>query len=183
MSSYSEYLGRMKQRMPQIIDTRPQKRSASHQTEIVRRVAAAGNLETVRPSTVCAPSRMRTFDGNLFSTNGGHRVRDAQHITEFVAGNAVAQSRKPGVSNQSLGPQMTGRACMTTANLPEINDKLAADANLSAIKAQKNAFERGYTTANCCNMCKKVLFASTCPCGGLNPANFKNTYVAPRVVE
>lgn len=183
MSSYSEYLGRMKQRMPQIIDTRPQKRSASHQTEIVRRVAAAGNLETVRPSTVCVPSQMRTPGGNVFSTGGGHRVRDAQHITEFVAATAVAQSLKPGVSNQSLGPQMTGRACMTTANLPEINDKLAASATLSAIKAQQNAFERGYNRANCCNMCKKVLFASTCPCVGLNPANFKNTYVAPRVID
>jgi len=172
----------MKQRMPQIIDTRPQKRSASHQTEIVRRVAAAGNLETVLAPTVCVPSRLRTMDGNVFSTGGGHRVRDAQHITEFVAGNAVANSLKPGVSNQSLGPQMTGRACMTTANLPEINDKLAADANLSAVKAQKNANERGYNTANCCNMCKKVLFAGTCGCGGLDPANFKNTYVAPRVI-
>ena len=45
MSSYSEYLGRMKQRMVTITDTRPH-RDAGHQTEIVRRLAASGNLET-----------------------------------------------------------------------------------------------------------------------------------------
>ena len=53
MSSYSEYLGRMKQRMVTITDTRPH-RDAGHQTEIVRRLAASGNLETRVASTACA---------------------------------------------------------------------------------------------------------------------------------
>ena len=52
MSSYSEYLGRMKQRMVTITDTRPH-RDAGHQTEIIRRMAASGNLETAVANTAC----------------------------------------------------------------------------------------------------------------------------------
>ena len=52
MSSYSEYLNRYKQRMPTITDTRP-RRDAGHQTEIVRRLAASGNLETAVANTAC----------------------------------------------------------------------------------------------------------------------------------
>jgi hypothetical protein len=162
MSSYSEYLGRMKQRMVTITDTRPH-RDAGHQTEIVRRLAASGNLETRVASTACAlvlnaPST-RGPAGYLHG--GGHTVQDAPMYAEFTAGQAVAQSESRANAKAS---QITNTMpCLSSTQLPEINDKLRADAELSKIQAARQMYGNGYTN-NCCPNCKKVLLASGCNC-------------------
>lgn len=178
--SCSEYLGRQKQRMTQILDVRPH-RDAGHQTEIVRRLAASGNFETavVPPACTTTLNMTAVVPASQFYSGGGHHVRDAQHRTEYIGGQAVAKSSKVG--NAKVGPQLVGEVCMTSATLPEINDKLAANANLSRIQAEKNARARGYTS--CCPTCRKVLFASACACVSVSGAGFKNTYIRPRVVE
>ena len=159
--SYSEYLGRYKQKMTTYVDTRP-RYTASHYTEVVKRVAAAGNLETVVAKTACArvlnaPST-RTETG--FLHGGGHTVQDAPMYTEYAAGQAVAQSLKPANVKAAKITNM----CLSTTALPEFNDKLAADdAGAGAIQRQRVAYARGYS-ANCCPNCKKVLFSDGCNC-------------------
>ena len=162
MSSYSEYLGRMKQRMVTITDTRPH-RDAGHQTEIVRRLAASGNLETRVANTACAvvlnaPST-RTAAGYLHG--GGHTVQDAPMYTEFTAGQAVAQSST--LANAKASQITNTMPCLSSTQLPEINDKLSADAELSKIQAARQAYGNGYAS-NCCPNCKKVLLADGCNC-------------------
>ena len=178
--SCSEYLGRQKQRMTQILDVRPH-RDAGHQTEIVRRLAASGNFETavVRPVCTTTLNMTATMPASQFYSGGGHQVRDAQHRTEFIGGQAVAMSSS--ARNAKVGPQLIREGCMTRSTLHEVNDKLAADANLSRIQAEKNARARGYTT--CCETCKKVVFAGACACASVSGPGFKNTYIRPRVVE
>lgn len=162
MSSYSEYLGRMKQRMVTITDTRPH-RDAGHQTEIVRRLAASGNLETRVANTssglvLNAPST-RSPIGYLHG--GGHKVRDAPMYVEYTAGQAVAQSESPRNAKAS---QITNTMpCLSSSQLPEINDKLSADSELSKIQAARQAYGNGYAS-NCCPNCKKVLLADGCNC-------------------
>jgi len=162
MSSYSEYLGRMKQRMVTITDTRPH-RDAGHQTEIVRRLAASGNLETRVASTASgvilnAPST-RTPVGYIHG--GGHTVQDAHMYTQFTAGQAVAQASTRANTKAS---QITNTMpCLSSTQLPEINDKLRADAELSKIQAARQAYGNGYAS-NCCPNCKKVLLADGCNC-------------------
>jgi len=166
MSSYSEYLGRMKQRLPNIQDTRPH-RDAGHQTEIVRRLAASGNLETAVASTACArvlnaPSTRGT---SQFLHGGGHNVQDMSSYVAYKAGQAVAQGFMPANAKTS----QISNVCYSTAVVPEINDKIAASTDLQAIQAQKNAYQRGYGTANCpsCGGIytpTKVQFASGCNC-------------------
>jgi hypothetical protein len=178
--SCSEYLGRHKQRMTQILDVRPH-RDAGHQTEIVRRLAASGNFETavVPPACTTTLNMTAVIPASQFYSGGGHHVRDAQQRTEYVGGQAVAKSSS--AQNAKVGPQLIREVCMTRSTLPEINDKLAADANLSRIQAEKNARARGYTT--CCETCKKVVFAGACACASVSGPGFKNTYIRPRVVE
>jgi hypothetical protein len=184
--SCSEYLGRQKQRMTQILDVRPH-RDAGHQTEIIRRLAASGNFETavVPPACTTTLNMTAVMPASQFYSGGGHQVRDAAHRTEYIGGQAVAMSSS--ARNAKVGPQLVREGCMTNATLPEINDKLAADANLSRIQAEKNARARGYAT--CCQTCKKVVFANTCSCANVLPlanasgVGFKNTYIRPRVVE
>jgi len=161
MSSYSEYLGRMKQRMVTITDTRPH-RDAGHQTEIVKRMAASGNLETRVASTACAivlnaPST-RSSAGYLHG--GGHTVQDTGVYSEYVAGQSVAQGERANTKN----PQITNTMpCLSSSQLPEINDKLAADVQLSLIQAARQNYGLGYAS-NCCPNCKKVLSADSCNC-------------------
>ena len=162
MSSYSEYLGRMKQRMVTITDTRPH-RDAGHQTEIVRRLAASGNLETRVASTACAVvlNAPSTSTPAGYLHGGGHKVRDAPMYTEFTAGQAVAQGESPANIKAS---QITNTVpCLSSTQLPEINDKLRADAEFSKIQAARQMYGNGYIS-NCCPNCKKVLLASGCNC-------------------
>ena len=161
MSSYSEYLGRMKQRMVTITDTRPH-RDAGHQTEIVKRLAASGNLETRVASTACAVvlNAPSTATPSGFLHGGGHTVQDAPMYAEYVAGQSVAQ----GARANTKASQITNTVpCLSSSQLPEINDKLAADAQLSLIQAARQNYGLGYAS-NCCPTCKKVLLASPCNC-------------------
>jgi hypothetical protein len=162
MSSYSEYLGRYKQRMVTITDTRPH-RDAGHQTEIVKRLAASGNLETAVAKTACvlplnAPS---TRGSSGYNHGGGHNVQDAPMYTEYTAGQAVAQGALPRNAKTS---QITNTMpCLSSSQLPELNDKLAADAELSKIQAARQLYGLGYA-GNCCQTCKKSVLAGPCNC-------------------
>jgi ABC-type methionine transport system ATPase subunit len=87
-------------------------------------------------------------------------VKDTAVYNEYTAGQAVAQSLKPA----NVKPSQITNLCVSTATLPEFNDKLAADdAGMGAIQRQRVAYGRGYAS-NCCPTCKKVLFADTCSC-------------------
>ena len=161
MSSYSEYLGRMKQRMVTITDTRP-RRDAGHQTEIVKRLAASGNLETAVARTACAivlnaPS---TATPSGFLHGGGHTVQDAPMYTEYAAGQTLAQATR---ANTKAALITNTAPCLSSSQLPEINDRLQADAQLSLIQAARQNYGKGYAT-NCCLNCKKVLVADSCNC-------------------
>lgn len=160
--SCSEYLGRYKQRMVTITDTRPH-RDAGHQTEIVKRLAASGNLETVVARTACvlalnAPS---TASPATFNHGGGHKVRDTSNYNEFTAGQAVAQSE---LRRHAKPSQITNTTpCLSSTQLPEINDRLAANAELSKIQVARQMFGNGYVN-NCCPTCKKTQLATECNC-------------------
>jgi hypothetical protein len=162
MSSYSEYLGRYKQRMVTITDTRPH-RDAGHQTEIVKRLAASGNLETAVARTACvlvlnAPS---TASPAGFNHGGGHTVQDTSDYNEFTAGQAVAQGE---LRRNAKAAQITNTMpCLSSTQLPEINDKLRADTELSKIYVARQMFGNGYVN-NCCPTCKKTQKAGECNC-------------------
>ena len=161
MSSYSEYLGRMKQRMVTITDTRPH-RDAGHQTEIIKRLAASGNLETRVASTACAVvlNAPSTASQSGYLHGGGHTVQDAPMYAEYSAGQALAQATRVNTKES----QITNTApCLSSSQLPEINDRLSADAELSKIQAARQNYGKGYAT-NCCPNCKKVLLADSCNC-------------------
>ena len=183
MSSYSEYLGRYKQRMVTITDTRPH-RDAGHQTEIVKRLAASGNLETAVASTACllplnAPS---TRGSSGYNHGGGHRVMTTSRYVDYKAGQAVAQGALPANAKAS---QITNTMpCLSTTALPELNDKLFADAELSKIQAARQSYGLGYAT-NCCLNCKKVLFAGSCNCTGASIASLglKSAIQRPHTLE
>lgn len=160
MSSYSEYLGRLKQRLPKVQDTRPH-RDAGHQTEIVKRLAASGVQEQLTT----------TYSGNLVldaaSTRvnapikGGHSVQDTAVYNEYTAGQAVAQSSTPA----NAKPSQITPVCYSSTVVPEYNDRLAADAQLAAVQSAKNQFQRGWNTASCCLVCgKPPVFDGGCEC-------------------
>jgi hypothetical protein len=160
MSSYSEYLGRMKQRLPKVQDTRPH-RDAGHQTEIVKRLAASGVQDSKTPATACVivlngPStRVTSFYAKA------HTVQDTAVYNEYTAGQAVAQSALPANAKTS---QITP-VCYSSTAMPEFNDRLAADAQLSRTQAQKNAYQRGYPSAACCKVCgEPPQLAGGCQC-------------------
>lgn len=161
MSSYSEYLGRMKQRMVTITDTRPH-RDAGHQTEIIKRLAASGNLETRVASTACAVvlNAPSTASPAGYLHGGGHTVQDATVYSEYVAGQALAQGARANTKASQITNTMP---CLSSSQLPEINDKLAADAQLSLIQAARQNYGKGYAN-NCCPTCKKVVLAGSCNC-------------------
>jgi len=179
MSSYSEYLGRLKQRLPKVQDTRPH-RDAGHQTEIVKRLAASGVLETLRPAVsgnmvLNAPS---TRVNSVIKPS--HRVQDTALFNEYTAGQAVAQGALPRNAKAS---QITP-VCYSSTVVPEINDRLAADSQLSAIQAAKNQYQRGYNTASCCQVCgKPPVFDGGCECSLTlaQQVNFPTSVSRPQV--
>jgi hypothetical protein len=181
MSSYSEYLGRMQQRLPKILDTRPH-RDAGHHTEILKRVAASGTQEQRSPSTACvqtlnAPS---TRTPSTFSVAKGHTVQDPSRYAEYTAGQAVAQSLAPANAKAS---QIT-LTCYSSTVVPEFNDRLAGDAQLSLIQAAKNTYQRGWNTAACCQVCgKPPAFKGGCACSltASQQAGFPTSVSRPEV--
>jgi len=160
MSSYSEYLGRMKQRLPTYIDTRPH-RDAGHQTEVVKRLAASGVQENKTP----AVSQNMVLGGPSSRVNSpikpGHSVQDTTIFNSYTAGQAVAQSSMPV---NAKTPQIQA-VCYSSTTVPEYNDRLAADAQLAAVQAARNAYGRGWNTSACCIVCgKPPQFKGGCSC-------------------
>jgi len=164
MSSYSEYLGRYKQRMVTITDTRP-RRDAGHQTEIVKRLAASGNLETAVAKTACVlvlntPS---TRSAAGFNHGGGHNVQDAPMYAEYTAGQAVAQGAL--AKNAKAAAITNTMPCLSSAQLPEINDKIAADpTGFGAIYNAKQLGGKGYNSCLTCGATYKAQFVAGCNC-------------------
>jgi primosomal protein N' len=172
----------MKQRMVTITDTRPH-RDAGHQTEIIKRLAASGNLETRVASTACAlvlnaPS---TLSPAGYLHGGGHNVQDAPMYAEYVAGQSVAQDTRVNTKASQITNTVP---CLSSSQLPEINDKLAADAQLSLIQAARQNYGKGYAT-NCCPNCKKVLSADSCNCRltAAQSANLKSNINWPHTAD
>ena len=166
MSSYSEYLGRMKQRLPTYIDTRPH-RDAGHQTEIVKRLAASGNLETAVAKTTCssvlnAPS---TVPSSKYVHGGGHNVQDTSDYNAYTAGQAGAQGEKPSNRKES----QIQADCYSSSTVPEWNDRLAgttilSDSTLGQVQAEKNKYQLGYKGCPSCGAPVKVQFVGGCNC-------------------
>jgi hypothetical protein len=160
MSSYSEYLGRMQQRLNKVQDTRPH-RDAGHQTEVVKRLAASGVQESKTPVSagvmvLNGPStQVKSFYAKA------HTVQDTSVYNAYTAGQAVAQSAKPiNAKTSQILP-----VCYSTTAVPEYNDRLKADAQLAKVQAQKNAYQRGYPSAACCKVCgEPPQFSSGCAC-------------------
>lgn len=160
MSSYSEYLGRLKQRLPQYIDTRPH-RDAGHQTEVVKRLAASRTLET--PADVFSGNMMLNAPSTQVNSvyKGGHKVQDTETYNLYTAGQAVAQSALP---RNAKAPQIQA-VCYSSTTVPEINNRLAADSQLALVQAAKNTYGRGWNSANCCKVCgEPVQYTTSCPC-------------------
>lgn len=150
--------------MVTITDTRPH-RSAGHQTEIIKRIAASGNLETAVASTACAlvlnaPS---TRGSSGYLHGGGHKVQSAARYTEYTAGQAVAQAELPRNAKAS---QITNTMpCLSSAQLPEINDRIAADpTGFGAIYNAKQLQGKGYNTCLTCGATRNPQFATGCNC-------------------
>jgi len=160
MSSYSEYLGRMKQRLPTYTDTRPH-RDAGHHTEVVKRLAASGVQENKTP----AVSQNMVLDGPTTRMNSpykkAHTVQDTSIFNSYTAGQAVAQS---SMAVNAKASQIQG-VCYSRSVVPEYNDRLAADAQLAAVQAARNTYGRGWNTASCCQVCgKPPQFDGGCQC-------------------
>lgn len=160
MSSYSEYLGRMQQRLPKVQDTRPH-RDAGHQTEIIKRLAASGVQDSKTPvsSGVIALNAPSTQVRSFYAK--AHTVQDTSDYNAYTAGQAVAQSALPrNAKTSQIQP-----VCYSSTIVPEYNDRLAANTQLSAIQAEKNKYARGYSSAACCIVCgKPPTLASGCNC-------------------
>jgi primosomal protein N' len=160
MSSYSEYLGRMQQRLAKVQDTRPH-RDAGHQTEIVKRLAASGVQDSKTPASAC----VLVLDGPTTRVNSryakAHTVQDQSTYNEFTAGQAVAQSELP---RNAKTPQISN-VCYSSTTIPEYNDLLRTDAQAALKQDAKNAYQRGYSTAACCQVCgKPPVLARGCAC-------------------
>ena len=160
MSSYSEYLSRKMQRTQKVLDTRPH-RDAGHQTEIVKRLAAAG----VREQSTTTLSGNVVLNGPSTRINapikGGHSVQDTAVYAEYTAGQAVAQSAM-AVNAKASQISLT---CYSSTAMPDLNDRLRADAQLAAVQAAKNVYQRGWNTAACCTVCgEPPQFKGGCQC-------------------
>lgn len=189
MSSYSEYLNRHKQRLQKIVDTRPH-RDAGHQTEIIRMQAAAGNYETVVPTTACALVLNAPSTASAANTvyGGGHTVQDASAFLAYAGGGAVAA----GLMQKNAKTSQITLPCYTRATFPELQHILSGETTLKKVNPAVYAQRQGYKTTpngNCCPTCKRVEFAPTCTaCAGkLATPNrlgfgYKNTYQYPQSV-
>ena len=154
MSSYSEYLNRQKQRLRNYIDTRPH-RDASHQTEIVKRLAGSAVQETRNPSSagvlvLNGPStQVRSFYAK------GHTVQDTTLFEAYEAGQAVAQGELP---RNAKAPQIQG-VCYSSSVIREKQDTLTLYPDEAAKQLAKNSLN------NCCLVCgKPSQYTTTCPC-------------------
>jgi hypothetical protein len=160
MSSYSEYLGRMKQRLPKVQDTRPH-RDAGHQTEVVKRLAASGVQESKTPASagVIVLNGPSTQVKSYYAK--AHSVQDTAVYNEYTAGQAVAQSAMPvNAKTSQINP-----VCYSSTTVPEYNDRLRLDSQLARVQAQKNLYQRGYSTSACCNLCgEPPQFEGGCQC-------------------
>ena len=147
MSSYSEYLSRKMQKTQKVLDTRPH-RDAGHHTEIIRRLAASG----VQEQKTTTLSGNLVLDGPSTQVNapikGGHSVQDMSVYREYVAGQAVAQ----GALAVNAKASQISLTCYSSSVMPEINDRLAADAQLAAVQAAKATYGRGWNTASGCTV-------------------------------
>jgi primosomal protein N' len=150
----------MQQRLPSIQDTRPH-RDAGHQTEIVKRLAASGVQDSKRPASSC----VLVLDGPTTRVNSryakAHTVQDQSTYNEFTAGQAVAQSQLP---RNAKTPQISN-VCYSSTTIPEYNDLLRTDAQAALKQAAKNAYQNGYSTAACCQVCgKPPVLSRGCAC-------------------
>jgi len=150
--------------MVTITDTRPH-RDAGHQTEIVKRLAASGNLETPVANTASllvlnAPS---TRNGVGFNHGGGHTVQDTSVYNEYTAGQAVAQGE---LRRNAKTSQITNTMpCLSSAQLPEINDKIAADpTGFGAIYNAKQLGGKGYNSCLTCGATRNPQLVVGCNC-------------------
>lgn len=159
MSSYSEYLSRKMQKTQKFLDTRPH-RDAGHQTEIVKRLAAAGVQETWSP----AVSQNMVLDGPTTRINSpykpSHSVKDTSVYNAYTAGQAVAQTAKP----VNAKPSQISEVCYSESTMPEVNTRIQAGADengLNRLQAAKN----NPTGRNCCQVCgKPPQFKGGCQC-------------------
>lgn len=154
MSSYSEYLSRKMQRTQKFLDTRPH-RDAGHQTEIIKRLAAAGVQESKSP----VPSQNMMLNAPSTQVNSAykkaHTVQDTTQYSDYVAGQAVAQSSMPVNAKAS----QIALTCYSSTLVPEYNDLLASDEQLALKQAAKNSIR------NCCRLCgEPVQYTTACPC-------------------
>jgi len=171
--------------MVTITDTRPH-RDAGHQTEIVKRIAASGNLETAVASTSCslvlnAPS---TRNGVGFNHGGGHRVMTTSRYNEYTAGQAVAQGE---LRKNAKASQITNTMpCLSSAQLPEINDKIAADpTGFGVIYNTKQLGGNGYRSCLSCGATYKAQFVAGCNCRltAQQSADLKSAIQRPHTLE
>jgi hypothetical protein len=150
----------MQQRLAKVQDTRPH-RDAGHQTEIVKRLAASGVQDSKTPASAC----VLVLDGPSTQVNSryakAHTVQDQSIYNEYTAGQAVAQSELPRNAKASqIAP-----VCYSSTAMPEYNDLLATDTQAALKQAAKNAYQRGYSSAACCQVCgKPPVFARGCAC-------------------
>ena len=150
----------MQQRLPSIQDTRPH-RDAGHQTEIVKRLAASGVQDSKTPASSC----VLVLDGPTTRVNSryakAHTVQDQSTYNEFTAGQAVAQSQLPRNAKAS----QISNVCYSSTTIPEYNDLLRTDAQAGLKQDAKNAYQRGYSTAACCQVCgKPPMLSRGCAC-------------------
>jgi len=105
-----------------------------------------------------APS---TRGSSGYNHGGGHKVQSMSTYVAYKAGQAVAQG---ALRTNVKASQITNTMpCLSSSQLPELNDKLAADAELSKIQAARQTYGNGYYS-NCCQTCKKSLLAGPCNC-------------------
>jgi hypothetical protein len=155
MSSYSEYLNRQKQRLPNYIDTRPQKQDASWYTTNVKRSAAAGTLESLTPAragvvVLNGPSTQVT---SMYGK--AHTVQDASMYNEYTAGQEYIQSRKSG---NVKPPQIQG-VCYSSDVIREKQNTLTLYPQEALKQAAKN------NLGGCCRLCgEPAQFTTACPC-------------------
>jgi hypothetical protein len=161
MSSYSEYLSRKMQRTQKFLDTRPH-RDAGHQTEVIKRLAAAAVLENKTP----AVSHNMVLNGPTTRINSpykkAHSVQDTALYTSYVAGQAVAQVDMTPKASQ------IEQVCYSADVMPDFNDKLRIYPQQAAIQAAVNSYGRGYVS--CCQVCgEPAQFTTACPCATSGP--------------
>lgn len=160
MSSYSEYLNRMKMRLPSYTDTRPH-RDAGHQTEIIKRVAAATVQESKTPRSagvmvLNGPStQVRSFYAKA------HSVQDTSLFEAYEAGQAVAQTERNRPASQIQG------VCYSADVIREKQDTLRLYPQEALKQAAVNNLK------NCCRLCgEPIQYTTACPC---NASGLKDT--------